>query len=125
VTAVGGRRRPSWWYLAGEAMRDGRFGSQDIQETLNHAADIAILDQERLGLHVITDGEMWRASGYVMSLFGRIQGLSPAPATARPWGAPHHDMENPFTLTGPPTAPHAAGRAGPFPPPRPARPHPV
>ena len=125
LTTVGAHPRPSWWYLADEAMRDGRFGSQDIQETLNHAADIAILDQERLGLHVITDGEMWRASGYVMSLFGRIQGLSPAPATARRWGPPHYDMDTRFTVTGPISAPNGLGIAEHFPRLRERATHPV
>src|SRR5262245_45315514 len=115
LTTVGSHARPAWWYLADDAIRDGRFGSQDVQETLDHAADVAILDQERLGLDVITDGEMWRASGYVMSLFGRIQGLSAVPATARRWGPPHYDMEVGFNVTGPLSAPQGLGIAEHFP----------
>jgi methionine synthase II (cobalamin-independent) len=53
TTVVGAHARPSWWYLATEAIRDGRFGTQDTEETLNHAVDLAILDQERLGIDVI------------------------------------------------------------------------
>jgi 5-methyltetrahydropteroyltriglutamate--homocysteine methyltransferase len=86
-----------------------------MQETLDHAADLAILDQERLGLDVITDGEMWRASGYVLSLFGRIQGLSPVPATARRYGPPHYDMDTGFSVTGPLSAPNGLGIAEHFP----------
>src|SRR4051794_36983664 len=50
TTVVGSHARPAWWYLAEEAIRAGRFGTQDEAETLDHAVDVAILDQERLGV---------------------------------------------------------------------------
>jgi 5-methyltetrahydropteroyltriglutamate--homocysteine methyltransferase len=115
LTTVGSHPRPSWWYLANEAIREGRFGPQDQQETFDHAVELAILEQERLGLDVITDGEMWRPSGYVQSLFGRIQGLSIAPATARRWGPPHYDMDPQIRVTGPVSAPEGLGIAEHFP----------
>src|SRR4051794_12735575 len=93
TTVVGAHARPSWWYLAAEAIRDGRFGTRDAEETFNHAVDLAILDQERLGIDVITDGEMRRTMGYVLTLFGQIQGLRMVPPTARQWGPPHYDMD--------------------------------
>src|SRR5215211_192061 len=93
TTVVGAHGRPSWWYLAAEAIRDGRFGSQDTEETLDHAVDLAILDQERLGIDVITDGEMRRLSGYVQTLYSGIEGLETTPATARRLGPPHYDMD--------------------------------
>src|SRR6476620_575260 len=85
TTVVGSHPRPAWWWLAAEAIGQGRFGSQDVEETLDHAVDLAILDQERLGIDVITDGEMRRLSGYVRSLLQRIEGLSAVPTTARHW----------------------------------------
>ena len=63
TTVVGSHARPAWWWCANEAIQQGRFGERDIAETLDHAVDMAILDQERLGIDVITDGEMRRLGG--------------------------------------------------------------
>ena len=37
TTVVGSHARPSWYHLAAEAIREGRFGTHDTQETLDHA----------------------------------------------------------------------------------------
>src|SRR4051812_28413897 len=114
TTVVGSHGRPSWWYLANDAIRDGRYGSRDIQETLDHAVDLAILDQERLDIDVISDGEMRRLSGYVRSLLQRIQGLSDVPPTTRRWGPPHYDMVTDMRVDGPVSAPEGLGVASDF-----------
>ncbi len=114
TTVVGSHPRPSWWYLANEAIREGRFGWRDTAETLDHAVDLAILDQERLGIDVITDGEMRRLSGYVRTLLQRIQGLSEVPPTARRWGPPHYDMDTDMRVDGPVSAPDGLGVASDF-----------
>src|SRR5215207_8106944 len=90
TTVVGSYARPAWWWCANEAIQQGRFGERDVAETLDHAVDIAILDQERLGIDVISDGEMRRRSGFLHSLFERIEGYSYAPQTARHCGPPHY-----------------------------------
>src|SRR5919202_1939106 len=92
TTVVGSHPRPAWWHLAAEAIAEGRFGTQDEEETLDHAVDLAILDQERIGVDVIIDGEMRRLRGYVQTLFAPIQGLTTEPQTRRKWGPPHYDM---------------------------------
>src|SRR3954454_15530928 len=114
TTVVGAHGRPSWWYLAAEAIRDGRFGTQDTEETLDHAVDLAILDQERLGIDVITDGEMRRLGGYVEMLFGNVQGISTVPATARRLGPPHYDMDPRRRVEGRASAPNGLGLAADF-----------
>jgi 5-methyltetrahydropteroyltriglutamate--homocysteine methyltransferase len=114
TTVVGSHARPSWWYLAAEAIRDGRFGTQDTEETLNHAVDLAILDQERLGIDVITDGEMRRLSGYVQTLYGGIQGIETTPATARRLGPPHYDMDPRHRVVARVSAPNGLGLAADF-----------
>src|SRR4051795_2746606 len=86
TTVVGSHARPAWWWCANEAIQQGRFGDRDTQETLDHAVDIAILDQERLGIDVITDGEIGRRSGFLHSLFERIEGYSYVAQTQRYWG---------------------------------------
>src|SRR5438067_2695581 len=114
TTVVGSHARPSWWWLANEAIQQGRFGERDVAETLDHAVDIAILDQERLGIDVITDGEMRRLSGYVRTLLQRIEGLSAVPTTARRWGPPHYDMDTDMQVDGPVSAPGGLGVARDF-----------
>src|SRR5579883_360227 len=114
TTVVGSHARPAWWWCANEAIQQGRFGERDIQETLDHAVDIAILDQERLGIDVITDGEMRRLSGYVRTLLQRLEGLSARPGTARRWGPPHYDMDTDMQVEGPVSAPDGLGVARDF-----------
>jgi 5-methyltetrahydropteroyltriglutamate--homocysteine methyltransferase len=114
TTVVGSHARPAWWWCANEAIQQGRFGERDVAETLDHAVDIAILDQERLGIDVISDGEMRRLSGYVRTLLQRIEGLSAVPATARRWGPPHYDMDTDMQVDGPVSAPDGLGVARDF-----------
>ena len=112
TTVVGSHARPSWWYLASEAIQDGRFGSVDTDETLNHAVDIAILDQERLGIDVISDGEMRRLNGYVRTLLAKVEGLHVgAPGETRRYGPPHYDMDERFSVAGRVAAPSGLGVA--------------
>jgi 5-methyltetrahydropteroyltriglutamate--homocysteine methyltransferase len=114
TTVVGSHARPAWWYLANEAIGEGRFGTQDTAETLDHAVDLAILDQERLSIDVISDGEMRRLSGYVRSLLQRIDGLSAVPPTTRRWGPPHYDMDTNMRVEGRVGAPNGLGVASDF-----------
>jgi 5-methyltetrahydropteroyltriglutamate--homocysteine methyltransferase len=114
TTVVGSHARPAWWWCANEAIQQGRFGEQDIAETLDHAVDIAILDQERLGIDVITDGEMRRRSGFLHSLFERIEGYSYEPQTARYWGPPHYDQDRVLSVEGRVRAPNGLGIAESF-----------
>src|SRR5436309_14857103 len=114
TTVVGAHGRPSWWYLAAEAIRDGRFGTQDLEETLQHAVDLAILDQERLGIDVITDGEMTRLRGFSADTHASIQGLREVPSTERRWGPPHWDLNPRYVVEGPLSAPNGLGFVEPF-----------
>jgi 5-methyltetrahydropteroyltriglutamate--homocysteine methyltransferase len=115
ITTVGSHPRPAWWYLAAQALREDRLGSQDLAETVNHAVDIAILEQERLGLDVITDGEMWHLGGWLQNQFGGIQGLRSEPATARRLGPSQYDMRTRHIVAGPVSAPNGLGMAQHFP----------
>ena len=58
TSVVGSHARPSW-FVAGLAAADrGEFGPADLSEMLDDAVDLAIRDQERAGIEVVTDGEM-------------------------------------------------------------------
>jgi 5-methyltetrahydropteroyltriglutamate--homocysteine methyltransferase len=88
TTVVGSHGHPGWWHEGKAAFEAGKWGAYDLEELLNDAADIAILDQERAGVDIITDGEVRRLDGYVDSYYGIIDGLCPIPASrqAGPWG---------------------------------------
>jgi 5-methyltetrahydropteroyltriglutamate--homocysteine methyltransferase len=114
TTVVGSHGRPAWWWVSAEAILEGRFGTQDITETFDHAVDVAILDQERLGIDVITDGEMRRVAAYAHSLLPRIQGLRSEPSNFRRWGPPQNDMGPVLHVEGPVSAPSGLGVAQDF-----------
>jgi 5-methyltetrahydropteroyltriglutamate--homocysteine methyltransferase len=40
------------------------MGARDLEEALDSALDVAILDQERAGVDVISDGEMRRLGSF-------------------------------------------------------------
>ena len=63
TTVVGSHGHPGWWYEAKAAVEAGKWGPSDVEELFNDAADIAILDQERAGVDIITDGEVRRLDG--------------------------------------------------------------
>jgi 5-methyltetrahydropteroyltriglutamate--homocysteine methyltransferase len=88
TTVVGSHGHPGWWHEGKAAFEAGKWGPDDLEELFNDAADIAILDQERAGVDIITDGEVRRLDGYVDSYYRIIDGLRPIPSTRQvgPWG---------------------------------------
>ena len=70
---------PGWWHEGKATYEAGEWGPYDLEELLNDAVDIAILDQERAGVDIITDGEARRLDGYVDSYYEIIEGLRPIP----------------------------------------------
>lgn len=78
TTVVGSHAYPSWFTTALEAMEQGHYGSTDRRETFDDAVNTAILDQERAGIDVISDGEM-RRWYFVQSFYRRMQGLERLP----------------------------------------------
>ena len=88
TTVVGSHAKPGWWHKCKDALAKGDWGSEDLEELLRDAVDIAILDQIRAGLDIITDGESRRLDGYVDSFYEAISGIKPRPTTRLegPWG---------------------------------------
>lgn len=79
TTVVGSYAIPAWLWAAWEKIEAGGFGAMDVAETENDAVDMALRDQERAGIDVISDGEM-RRQGFIVSIFGSFTGLKPVPA---------------------------------------------
>ena len=90
TTVVGSHGLPGWLHVARAAVARGEFGPTDLEELYADATQLAILDQERAGVDVPSDGEMRRLH-FVQGFYGRLHGLEPLPA-ARKLGAPGYDM---------------------------------
>ena len=99
TTVVGSHGKPGWWHACKDLYEQGTWGAYDLEELLNDAADIAILDQERAGVDIITDGEARRLDGYVDSYYSIIEGIRPLPITrqAGPWG---YDQQTRYEAIG-------------------------
>ena len=99
ATVVGSHGKPGWWYAAVKAHEGGEFGPADLEEMFDDAADTAILDMERAGLDIITDGEVRRLDGYVDSYYAIIKGIQPLPVRrkAGPWG---YDQQTRYEAVG-------------------------
>ena len=78
---VGSYALPSWLWIALERLEEnGDLGEADLRETLDDAVNIAVMDQERAGLDVITDGEM-RRRDFIQNFYGQLTGLRKLPPT--------------------------------------------
>ena len=60
TTVIGSHATPSWLWTAIDEIDKGNYGETDINETFDDAVNAAILDQERAGIDIISDGEMRR-----------------------------------------------------------------
>lgn len=79
TSVVGSHAKMGWWYLMRQEAEAGRIGPTDVQEALDTATDIAILDQERAGVDVVTDGEMRRFGAFFRTYLRRITGIHTLP----------------------------------------------
>ena len=76
TSVVGSYAIPAWLWAAWEKIEAGGFGVMDVAETENDAVAVAVRDQERAGLDLISDGEM-RRQGFIVSIFKYFHGLEP------------------------------------------------
>ena len=108
TTVVGSHAKPGWWHACKDLVDQGHWGQADLEELLSDAVDVAILDQERAGVDIITDGESRRLDGYVDSYYAIIEGIHPTPAARRagPWG---YDQQTRYEATAKIRAPTGLG----------------
>jgi 5-methyltetrahydropteroyltriglutamate--homocysteine methyltransferase len=107
TSVVGSYATPSWLYSALEDIREGRYGPTDLQETFDDAVNMAVRDQERAGVDVITDGEM-RRSMFVQSFYKYFRGLEPE-EPLRKMGVYGYDSPVRYHPVEPLTAPDGLG----------------
>lgn len=76
TTVVGSYATPGWMWTALEEVKQGKYGVTDIKELYDDAVKIAIFDQEKAGVDIISDGEM-RRFFFVQNYYKRFTGLAP------------------------------------------------
>jgi 5-methyltetrahydropteroyltriglutamate--homocysteine methyltransferase len=107
TSVVGSHGLPGWVWLAREAMEAGRLGAMDVRELTEDATQIALLDQERAGVDVLTTGEMGRVR-FIIGFYDRIAGIRTLDPPRR-LGQPLWDTNTPFQITEKISAPQGLG----------------
>jgi 5-methyltetrahydropteroyltriglutamate--homocysteine methyltransferase len=107
TSVVGSHGLPGWVWLAREAIAAGRLGPTDLQELMEDATQVALLDQERAGVDVLTTGEMGRVR-FIIGFYDHLRGIR-ALEPPRRLGAPHWDTNSPFEVVEKVTAPAGLG----------------
>jgi 5-methyltetrahydropteroyltriglutamate--homocysteine methyltransferase len=105
---IGSYALPGWLSLVVErAEARGDLGESDIEEALDDAVRVALHDQERAGLDVITDGEM-RRRDFIQNFYGLLTGLRKLEPLRRV-GAAGYDQNPRYEVIDRLTAPDGLG----------------
>ena len=107
TTVIGSHATPSWLWTAISEIENGNYGPTDIKETYDDAVNMAILDQERAGVDIISDGEM-RRFYFVQSFYKRMSGIVEDPPLRKigPYG---YDSPPRYHTTGKISVPEGLG----------------
>jgi 5-methyltetrahydropteroyltriglutamate--homocysteine methyltransferase len=108
TSVVGSHAHPGWFAHAIAAAERGEFGPADLGELLADGVDLAIHDQERAGIDVISDGEMRRAGFFTAEFYRHLTGVRALPPDRR-LGAGAHDGLHRFAVEAPIEAPDGLG----------------
>jgi 5-methyltetrahydropteroyltriglutamate--homocysteine methyltransferase len=106
TTVIGSYPFPSWLEFASQNL--DTFGSAEIAELVDDAVTIAIQDQLRAGVDVITDGEQTRLD-FNLSFYGYLQGLRAEAKSPRLYGPPAHDQRGKHEIVDTLNAPNGFG----------------
>ena len=106
TTVIGSYSFPSWLEYACQHLGD--FGEADREEMVEDAVTVAVQDQLRAGLDVITDGEQTRLD-FNLSFYGFLDGIELEGASPRRHGPPAHDQRGKHPITGELRAPQGLG----------------
>jgi 5-methyltetrahydropteroyltriglutamate--homocysteine methyltransferase len=108
TSVVGSHAHPGWFAHGIAAAERGEFGPADVAELLDDGVDLAIRDQERAGIDVISDGEMRRAGFFTAEFYRHLTGVLPLPPERR-LGAGAHDGLHRFAVDEAISAPSGLG----------------
>ncbi len=109
ATVIGSASFPGWYAYFSEQVRKHpeRFGTADREEAIRDAVRLAVEDQLRAGIDLISDGEMQRVD-FNLGFYDYLEGLKPLSRT-RCWGPPAHDQRDRYLAVSPLTAPRGLG----------------
>ena len=107
TTVIGSHGLPGWFWTAVGEIDKGNYGETDVREAFDDAVNVAILDQERAGIDIITDGEM-RRWYFVQSFYKRMEGIEPDPPL-RKVGVYGYDSPPRYHTVGKVTVPEGLG----------------
>jgi 5-methyltetrahydropteroyltriglutamate--homocysteine methyltransferase len=108
TSVVGSHAHPGWFAHGIAAAERGEFGPADVSELLDDGVDLAIRDQERAGIDVVSDGEMRRAGFFTAEFYRHLTGVRPLPPDRR-LGAGAHDGLHRFAVDEAIAAPSGLG----------------
>jgi len=111
TTVIGSYPYPGWLEFASAHL--DQFGEADLEEMRTDAVIVAVHDQLRAGLDVITDGEQSRYD-FNLSFYGRLEGIRPTPFSPRRFGPPAHDQRGKYPVTGTIVSKHGLGALAEF-----------
>src|SRR5438552_4315608 len=106
TTVIGSYPLPGWAELAG--LHRDELGENDLAELRRDAVTVAIHDQLRAGLDVITDGEQAR-NDFNLSFYAFLEGLELELEPRRRFGPPAHDQRGRHRIVGELRAPRGLG----------------
>ncbi|MFO0846745.1 MAG: hypothetical protein U0797_31010 [Gemmataceae bacterium] len=109
ATVIGSASFPGWYahYCDQVRLDPDRFGPDDRAEAVRDAVRLAVDDQLRAGIDLVSDGEMRRVD-FNLGFYDHLTGLQPLPP-ARRWGPPAHDQRDRYLAVAPVTAPKGLG----------------
>jgi 5-methyltetrahydropteroyltriglutamate--homocysteine methyltransferase len=106
TTVIGSYPFPGWLELA--SAHTTEMGPDDLEEAARDATLVAVMDQVRAGIDVITDGEQGRFD-FNLSFYAYLEGLELESAPRRRFGPPAHDQRGKHKLVGELRAPRGLG----------------
>jgi 5-methyltetrahydropteroyltriglutamate--homocysteine methyltransferase len=106
TTVIGSYPFPGWLELTG--MHPDELGPADREEAMRDAVTVAVMDQVRAGLDVISDGEQGRFD-FNLSFYAFLGGLELETESPRKLGPPAHDQRGRHRLVGELGAPRGLG----------------
>lgn len=111
TTVIGSYPFPGWLEFVSQNL--DKFGAADIEEAIEDAVTVAIQDQIRAGLDVITDGEQTRLD-FNLSFYGFIEGIRNNTSATRLFGPAAHDQRGKHDIIGDLIAPKGLGAVAEF-----------
>jgi 5-methyltetrahydropteroyltriglutamate--homocysteine methyltransferase len=101
ATVIGSWSFPGWYakFCEDAARHPDLFGTDDREEALRDAVRLAIDDQVRAGVDILTDGEMQRVD-FNLGFYDYLDGIKPLPPS-RIWGPPAHDQRSRYLCVAP------------------------